>query len=118
MGNRRDDLGANQKGETMKVDLMRGSLAVLLLLSFQIALAALFEFEVPESNRDMVIYMLGQLSGMVTTALAFYFATSKSSVDKTKVIDDLRADAATAPQSVEIVNATDHPIPVARPEDL
>ena len=70
----------------LKTDLMRGSLAIILLLSFQAALFALFSFKVPDSNRDMVIYMLGQLSGMVTTALAFYFATTKSSQDKNAVI--------------------------------
>lgn len=68
-------------------DLMRSTLALLLLLSFQFALAALFKWRVPVENRDMVIYMLGQLSGMVTTAIAFYFATSKSSVDKQAVIE-------------------------------
>jgi hypothetical protein len=66
---------------------MRGGLAIALLLSFQIALFSLFRWQVPETNRDMVIYMLGQLSGMVTTALAFYFATSKSSQDKNDVIE-------------------------------
>ena len=70
----------------MKTDYMRGCLAIALLLSFQIALGALFKWQVPETNRDMVIYMLGQLSGMVTTALAFYFATSKSSQEKNAVI--------------------------------
>jgi hypothetical protein len=74
---------------TIKPDWMRGLLAIVLLLSFQACLAALFNFEVPETNRDMVIYMLGQLSGMVTTALAFYFATSKSSADKTAVINSM-----------------------------
>ena len=72
-----------------RVDWMRGVLAIALLLSFQVALGALFKVEVPQSNRDMVIYMLGQLSGMVTTALAFYFATSKSSSDKNAVIANM-----------------------------
>ena len=71
---------------------MRSTLALLLVLSFQIALAALFKVSVPETNRDMVIYMLGQLSGMVTTAVAFYFSTSKSSVDKNKLIASSHED--------------------------
>jgi hypothetical protein len=98
-------------------DWMRGLLALLLLASFQLALGALFRFEVPQSNRDMVIYMLGQLSGMVTTALAFYFATSKSSVDKTKTIDELRAKADSGPQPVEVMNTDADPVPV-RAESL
>jgi len=83
---------------TIKPDWMRGLLAIVLLMSFQACLAALFNFEVPETNRDMVIYMLGQLSGMVTTALAFYFATSKSSADKNAVIANLQDGSATGKQ--------------------
>lgn len=79
----------------MKTDLMRGALALALLLSFQFALAALFKWRVPETNRDMVIYMLGQLSGMVTTALAYYFATSKSSQEKNAVIASMSDNQAT-----------------------
>ena len=65
---------------------MRATLAFLLLISFQAALAALMQIDVPTANRDMVIYMLGQLSGMVATAIAFYYSTSKSSVDKNKLL--------------------------------
>jgi hypothetical protein len=65
---------------------MRAVLAIALLVAFFAAGALLFRAQVPAGNRDMVIYMLGQLSGMVTTALAFYFATSKSSSDKNQVI--------------------------------
>lgn len=83
----------------MKSDYMRGALAIVLLMSFQLALAALFRWQVPETNRDMVIYMLGQLSGMVTTALAFYFATTKSSHEKDKVIAEMTSNAAPSDQN-------------------
>lgn len=98
---------------TAKRDLMRGGLAILLLLSFQLCLAALFKFQVPESNRDMVIYMLGQLSGMVTTALAFYFATSKSSSDKNAVMTAM----ADAPKDVHINNTAADPVPTTEGDD-
>jgi hypothetical protein len=80
----------------MKTELMRGTLAIVLLLSFQLALAALFKWQVPETNRDMIIYMLGQLSGMVTTALVFYFGTSKSSQDKNAVISNMTDNVASS----------------------
>lgn len=100
-----------------KPDIMRATLALLLLLSFQAALGALFKFQVPQTNRDMVIYMLGQLSGMVTTALAFYFATSKSSHDKNALIADAMPTG--QPKPVEVVNGGDNPVPVtAEPLDL
>lgn len=73
----------------MKRDLMRGGLAWALLSAFVIAGWQLLHHGVPDTNRDMVIYMLGQLSGMVGTALAFYFSTSKSSADKTETINNL-----------------------------
>lgn len=72
-------------------DVTRTTLAAIVLLAFNLSLAALFRFEVPETNRDMVIYMLGQLSGMATTALAFYFGTSRSSQEKNEVISDIAA---------------------------
>lgn len=71
---------------THRIDYMRAVLALLLILSFQGALAALFKWQVPAENRDMVIYMLGQLSGMALTSMGFYFSTSKGSVDKTAVL--------------------------------
>jgi|LakMenE18May11ns_1017448.scaffolds.fasta_scaffold9959624_5 hypothetical protein len=83
----------------MKTELMRATLAIVLLLSFQLALAALFKWQVPETNRDMIIYMLGQLSGMVTTALVFYFGTSKSSQDKNAVISNMTDNVASGKAS-------------------
>lgn len=100
-----------------KSDPMRHALALLLVLAFQIALAALFRFQVPDSNRDMVTYMLGQLSGMVTTALAFYFATTKSSQEKNEVIDRLSgADGLNSPgrpsgSAGDPVHTTEEPLP-------
>lgn len=73
----------------MKRDLMRGGLAWALLSAFVVAGWQLLHKSVPDTNRDMVIYMLGQLSGMVGTALAFYFSTSKSSAEKNDVISNL-----------------------------
>jgi drug/metabolite transporter (DMT)-like permease len=73
----------------MKRDLMRGGLAWALLAGLFAAGWQLLGHEVPQSNRDMVIYMLGQLSGFVGTALAFYFSTSKSSAEKSATIDRL-----------------------------
>ena len=73
----------------MKRDLMRGGLAWALLAGLFAAGWRLLSAEVPPTNRDMVIYMLGQLSGFLGTALAFYFSTSKSSAEKSATIDRL-----------------------------
>lgn len=67
-------------------DLMRAFLAILLLAAFMASLFALFIWAVPESNRDLVTYMLGQLSGFAGGAFLFYFGTTKSSADKNEII--------------------------------
>jgi len=57
---------------------MRSFLALILVIAFGVATGSLFWIVVPETNKDLVTYMLGQLSGMVTTSLAYYFVSSKS----------------------------------------
>lgn len=67
-------------------DIMRGLLALLLVGAFQIALFWLFQFEVPKGNRDLVVFMLGQLSGFAGAGVAYYLGTSKSSSDKNEML--------------------------------
>lgn len=73
-------------------DIMRSTLALLLVVAFLATGLALFRWAVPDGNRDLLTYMMGQLSGMVTTALAFYFATTKSSAEKNRVIAEAVKD--------------------------
>lgn len=67
-------------------DFMRGLLSLVLLGAFQVALFWLFQFEVPKTNRDLVVFMLGQLSGFTGAGVAYYLGTSKSSADKNDII--------------------------------
>ena len=67
-------------------DAMRGFLVLILLAGFQLALFALFKWEVPAGNKEIVIYMLGQLSGFVGAGIIFYFGTTQSSREKTDTI--------------------------------
>lgn len=94
-------------------DAMRGFLATALVACFMLALFWLMRWIVPEANRDLVNFMLGQLSIMVSGALVFYFGTTKSSADKTDII---REQAQTdGPQHID--TQTGQPVPVrhARP---
>lgn len=93
-----------------KSEWMRGALAIGLITLFAAAIIGLFRLQIFESNRETITYMLGQLSGMVTTAIAFYFNTTQSSVDKNHVIANL-ADSPAA-KKVQVVNKPDDPIPV------
>ncbi|OYX62518.1 MAG: hypothetical protein B7Y88_14230 [Sphingomonadales bacterium 32-64-17] len=67
-------------------NLMRGSLAAVLVGAFMLALFWLLNMPVPQANEQLVIFMLGQLAGLATSAVAYYFGTTKSSGEKTDII--------------------------------
>lgn len=54
--------------------------------AFTTTLILLLKFDVPATNRDIVVYMIGQLSGGFTAALAFWFGTTRDSSRKTEII--------------------------------
>lgn len=54
--------------------------------SFVGTLAALFFLPVPAANRDVLVYMAGQLSGFTAAAVAFWLGTTRQSQDKTALI--------------------------------
>lgn len=61
-------------------------LTAFLVGSFIGTLAALFLVEVPVTNRDIVVYMVGQLSGFTAAAIAFWLGTTRNSQVKTDLI--------------------------------
>jgi hypothetical protein len=69
-------------------DRFRNALAFALIIAF-IAMVPMFLFKpLPTENKEIIVYMVGQLSGMATTALGFYFVT-KAGQD---ALDTKRAD--------------------------
>lgn len=68
-------------------DAMRGFMALLLLCAFMVGLFWVITQEVPEGNKQLVTYMLGQLSVLAGIPVAYYFATSKSSSDKNDLLE-------------------------------
>lgn len=61
-------------------------LTCVLLGAFNFALAALFMLAVPDGNRDIVVYMIGQLSGFAAAAVAYWLGTTRNSQTKTDMI--------------------------------
>lgn len=74
--------------DKVKVDWFRNALAFFLITAFVLTLPMLIYKIVPAANKEIVVYILGQLSGMATTCLAFYF-TQKAGQD---ALDAKRAD--------------------------
>lgn len=56
-----------------QIEFMRNLLAFLLVGAFISVLPVLTFFVIPDANKDVITYMVGQLSGMATTVLGFYF---------------------------------------------
>tara|TARA_R110000823_G_C15932016_1_gene499575 strand:- start:1180 stop:1716 length:537 start_codon:yes stop_codon:yes gene_type:complete len=57
-----------------------------LVIAFVANLAALFLLPVPADNRDILVYMAGQLSGFTAAAVAFWLGTTRESANKTALI--------------------------------
>ena len=60
---------------------MRGLLALLLVGAVQLSLFWLLQFEIPESNRDVVMLVIGSVTTLAGAAVAFYFGTNQHSVE-------------------------------------
>lgn len=65
----------------MQTDRMRNLLAFLLIGAFISVLPVLTFKAIPTDNKEIIVYMIGQLSGMATMALGFYF-TNKVGQDQ------------------------------------
>lgn len=55
-------------------------------LVFAFTLSALFWMPIPAENRDVIVYMCGQLAAAFAATLAFWFGTTRSSADKTALL--------------------------------
>lgn len=84
-----------------RIERVRNLLAMFLVGAFVGALIAFTFKGIPEANKDIITYMVGQLSGMATLALGFYFvnkvgqdALDAAKTDNTaKALDAIRATA-------------------------
>lgn len=63
---------------------LRDALGMLLVLSFIGAMYVLFWRPIPSSNEQLIVYMLGQLSGFVSGVVAYHYVMNKSSEKATE----------------------------------
>jgi hypothetical protein len=66
--------------------LVPALLTWIIIGGFTAILILLFNQEVPLSNRDIVVYMVGQLSGFTGAVVAFWFGTTRESAKKTEML--------------------------------
>lgn len=98
--------------EKFHTDLFRNALAFFLISAFVGVLPLLIFKTIPTDNKEVIVYIIGQLSGMATTALAFYF-TQKAGQD---ALDKTRAES-TGKLADAVVAAANAPGPALPPVD-
>ncbi len=72
-----------------KLDFIPAALATLVCVGFFGLIFTLIFHQVPQQNHDIVIALIGAISGSVTTIVAFYFGSSKSSQTKDETIQEI-----------------------------
>jgi H+/Cl- antiporter ClcA len=91
-------VGPNMK----KPDLIAALLAMVLVGAFIGAIVMLSWRSFPESNEQLLTYMLGQLSGFVAGAVGVYFS---------RRADSPPSGTSEDPLQTQIVNKTEDPVP-------
>lgn len=101
----------NGRTAAEQTEYMRNLLAFLLVGAFISVLPLLMWWVIPEQNKEIFTYMAGQLSGMATLALGFYFVNKvgQDALDATRATNtgkvmDLAASALKAGGSLVAVN--------------
>lgn len=87
-------------------DQFRNLLAFFLVGAFISVLPLLVFRTIPTDNKEVIVYMIGQLSGMATMALGFYF-TNKAGAD---ALDAKRAE--TTGKMAEAITAAANSTPL------
>jgi hypothetical protein len=67
-------------------DLFQYGLAACIVLGFFNVLAKLFDHDIPIANTQVTTLLVGFLGGMVTTVVAYFFASNKDSAKKTDML--------------------------------
>lgn len=98
-----------------QIEWIRNLLAILLVGAFVGAMMLFTFYALPEQNKDIITYMVGQLSGMALTALGFYFvnkvgqdALDAAKTENTgKALEAITATAKASPASDAVADAAE-----------
>lgn len=102
---------------------LRDAIGIALILTFVGALGILFWKAIPRENEQLIVYMLGQLSGFVSGIVAYHYVTKagekeleqQRAANTEKAFEAIKAAQESAPPGpveARIVNPDDEPVPV------
>jgi hypothetical protein len=72
----------------VKTDWMKTFVGLVLITVFSFTVVYIMKYEIPEGNREIAHFMLGEVSGVALTIASFYYGSSKGSHDKTQIIKE------------------------------
>jgi hypothetical protein len=81
-----DEQSTPQLKSRRNLDWFLVALTYTMVSGFMAVMAALFLWHVPESNKDILVYMVGQLSGFASATVAIWTNTTHESSKKSDVI--------------------------------
>ncbi len=61
-------------------------LTVSMVISFLVSIVLLYFFEIPLANRETLVYMLGQLSGLTSACVLLWVSSTHASGLKTELL--------------------------------
>lgn len=70
----------------MNASAFRHALGGFVVCSFVGTMIALFIVPVPRGNHDLIVFMLGQLSGFAGAVVTFHYGSSQGSKDKSALL--------------------------------
>lgn len=80
------EIPADKTANRRNLDWFLVILTYTMVSGFMSVMAALFLWHVPEGNKDILVYMVGQLSGFASATVAIWTSTTHESSKKSDVI--------------------------------
>lgn len=71
-----------------KTDWMKTIVGITFITVFSFTVIYVLKYAVPESNKEIVHFMMGEISGVALSIATYYFGSSKGSQEKTEIIKD------------------------------
>lgn len=71
-----------------KTDWMKTFVGIVIITVFSSVVLYIMKYEIPEGNREIAHFMLGEVSGVALAIATYYFGSSKGSQEKTQIIKE------------------------------
>ena len=76
----------------VKTDWMKTFVGAAFVGLFVFSVCYVLMLAVPEGNREIAHFMIGEVSGVALTIAAYYFGSSKGSQEKQRTLDKISDD--------------------------